>query len=175
MNLNQISQIKKELHQELKNKEILDIIVFGSAVKGKVNPNDIDIAIITSKSSTIKKDNFHISILKPEDFFLNPPSIVTTLLKEGFSLKNNKFLSEVYEFSNKILFKYELTNKNASEKVRIVYILHGKKNQIGLVEQNKGKWLTNQVFTVTPENQYLFEKFFQNFNINYTKNHILMH
>lgn len=175
MKSSHIYQIKKEFNKELEDKTILDIIVFGSLVKGKALPRDVDIAIITSKETSIKKDNYHISVLKPEDFFVDSPSIITTLLKEGYSLKNNKYLSENYGFTNKVLFKYELTAKTASEKVKIVNILHGKNKQKGMVEENKGIWLANQIFTTLPENQYLFEKLFQNLNINYTKSHILIH
>ena len=175
MNLNLISKLKKELHNELKDKEILDIILFGSAIKGKSQPNDFDIALITSKEKEITKENMHISRISPEEFFINPKSLITTLFKEGYSLKNNKFFSENYAFSNRVLFKYDLTNQNTSNKVKIVSILRGKNKQKGMVEENEGQWLANQIFTIPPEKQYLFEQFFQNFNIIYKKNNILMH
>ena len=46
MSLKDILKIKKDLKELIINKNILDIIVFGSFVKGKLNPNDIDIALI---------------------------------------------------------------------------------------------------------------------------------
>ena len=101
--------IKKKLDKLLKDKEILDIILFGSFVKGKSLPNDIDIAIVTDKEIKPELAGFHISIIKPEEFFKNPPSIVHTLFREGYSLKNNKSVAELYRFSSNILFVYELS------------------------------------------------------------------
>lgn len=174
MNSNLLSRVRAEFCNELKNKEILDIILFGSAIKGKAMPNDMDIAIISDKELKISKNNFHISMIKPKDFFINRPSIIPTLLKEGYSLRNKKLLSELYGLSNKVLFKYELKDHSPSKKVKAVFVLRGKNKQKGMVEENGGEWLANQIFIVPPENQHIFEQFFQNFNIKYIKTHLLM-
>jgi len=174
MNSKRLSLIKNKLKKYLKDKEILDIIVFGSAVKGKVAPQDIDIAVITDKQK-IEISGFHVSILKPGEFFINPPSIIHTLLREGYSLKNKCSFSQIYKFSNKILFKYELTNLKPSLKVKIVNILRGKNKEKGLVKENNGEWLANQVFIVQVENENIFEKLFLNFQIKFKKFYILMH
>ncbi|MFA4953268.1 MAG: nucleotidyltransferase domain-containing protein [Candidatus Pacearchaeota archaeon] len=175
MKLNKISQIKNKLKNYLKNKEILDIIVFGSTIKGKSLPRDIDIAIITEKDISIPIPEFHVSIIKPKDFFVNIPSLINTLLREGYSLKHDKYLAETYKFSNKVLFTYQLTNLNSSRKVKIVNFLRGKNNQTGLVKQNQGEWLANQVFVVPIETDYLFEQFFLNLRVKYQKSFILIH
>ena len=67
-----ILSIKNKLKKYLKDRDILDVIVFGSVVKGKAMPNDIDIAIISNKEMKISIKGFHISLLKSEDFFHNP-------------------------------------------------------------------------------------------------------
>ncbi|MBS3092510.1 nucleotidyltransferase domain-containing protein [Candidatus Pacearchaeota archaeon] len=175
MNLKILQLIKDKLKDLLKDKEILDIILFGSAIKGKFLPNDFDIAIITDKKLNIVIESFHISILKSRDFFINPPSLVHTLIREGYSLKHNKFLSEIYKFSNRTLFIYDLTSLNNSNKVKIVNALRGKNKEKGLVEQNNGKWLANQVFTVPLEYDEFFEKFFINFKVKFNKFYILIH
>lgn len=167
--------IKNKLKNYIKNKEVLDVILFGSIVKGKSFPNDVDVAFITNKKIKVEIDGFHVSILSPEDFFINIPSIVHTLIREGYSLKYNKTLSELYKFSNKVLFTYELTNLNNSSKVRVVNALRGKNKEKGLVEQNGGKWLANQVFIVPLEYDSLFEKLFINFKVKFNKYYILIH
>ena len=164
--------IKNKLKNYLKDKEILDIIVFGSAIKGKTLHRDIDIAIITNKKIAI--EGFHVSLLKPEEFFINPPRIIHTLFREGFSLKKNKFFSDIYNFSNKVLFKYELTKLSPSKKVMVVNILRGK-NERGVVEENNGEWLANQVFFAPVENEYIFERLFVNFGIKFKKFYVLIH
>lgn len=175
MNLKILSLLRNKLKQYLKNKEIIDIIVFGSAVRGKALPRDIDIAIITKKEIKIDIPKFHVSILKPEDFFVRPPSIIHTLFREGYSLKNKKFFSQIYKFSNKVLFRYELTNLRPSIKVKVVNILRGKNKEKGLVKENRGEWLTRQVFLVPVGKDYVFEKFFLNFKIKFNKYFVLIH
>lgn len=170
-----ILSIKNKLGKYLKDKNVLDIIVFGSLMKGKTSPNDIDIAIITKEDINVNIPNFHISLLKPEDFFINPPSIVHTLLREGYSLKNERPFCQIYKFSNKVLFKYELTNLKLSMKVKIVNILRGKNKEKGLVEESKGEWLANQVFFVPVGNEHILEKFFLNFKIKFNKYYVLIH
>lgn len=166
---------KHKLSKLLKDKEILDIIVFGSAIKGKASPNDIDIAIISDKSFSPGIEGYHVSQISPREFFLSHPTLASTLLKEGYSLKHNCFLSEKLRFKPRILFSYSLSDLSASKKVQFVNILRGKSGTKGLIEESKGEWLANQVFVLPIENDYLFEKLFQNFNIKYKKSYILMH
>ncbi|MBI2630003.1 nucleotidyltransferase domain-containing protein [Candidatus Pacearchaeota archaeon] len=173
MNL-EILQIKNKLKNYLNDKRILDIIIFGSAVKGKAMPNDIDIAIICNEDIKIDINNFHISVLKSEDF-LKPISIINTLFREGYSLKYNMPFSEVHKFSSKVLFRYELSGLNSSTKVKVVNFLRGKGNSSGIVKENKGEWLANQVFLIPITNEHIFEKFFINFNVKYKKFFILIH
>jgi len=170
-----ISLIKKEFKEYLKNKKILDILVFGSIIKGKTLPKDIDIAVITNEKIDINIPRFHIIFLKPEDFFINPPSLVHTLLREGYSLKNKRFLAESYKFSNKILFAYELKNLKASLKVKVVNILRGKNKEDGMITKNNGAWLANQVFIVPIEYDYIFERFFLHFGVKFKRYYLLMH
>lgn len=167
--------IKSKLKKYLKRKDILDIIVFGSSVKGKALPNDVDVAVISNVKIAIEVLGFHVSFLKPIDFFVNPPSIVNTLFREGYSLKKNKSFSEVYGFSNNILFKYELIGLNSSLKVKIVNLLRGKGKDKGIVEENNGKWMANQVFLVPIDKEHIFEKFFINFKIKHNKFYVLIH
>lgn len=169
-----ISWVKNKLKKYLNDKDILDIIVFGSAVKGKENPGDVDIAIITGKEFKIDLSGFHVSVLKPEDFF-KTVSLSHTLLREGYSLKNEKSFSEMYKFSNKVLFKYELISLNPSLKVKVVNVLRGKNKEKGMVEENLGEWLSNQVFLSPVEKEYLFESFFLKMGVKFNKFFVLIH
>lgn len=175
MDLKILSLAKNRLEKYLKEKDILDIIVFGSSVKGKASPEDIDIAVISDKEISLSIQDFHVSILKPRDFFVNPPAIINTLLREGYSLKNNKPFSEIYKFSSKCLFSYSLSGANPSLKVKIVNILRGKNGSSGLVNENGGEWLANQVFLVQVGKENIFEKIFLNFKIKFKKSYILIH
>ena len=96
------------------------------------------------KINSIK--GFHISVITAKEFFINSPSIIHTLIREGYSLKNKKFISENFRFSNKVMYSYVLTSLSPSNKVRLVNILRGKMGEKGIVESNNGKWIANQVF-----------------------------
>jgi len=175
MNLKILSKLKKELKKLIEDKEILDIIIFGSVVKGKAQPRDIDIALITEKEKKIYIKGYHISIIRPNEFFTNPPMLANTLLREGYSIKHNKPLSEVYNFKNRVLFKYDLAGFKSAEKVKIVNILHGKNKGKGMVEENGGEWLANQVFILPIESEYILERFLINSGVKFKKYLILMH
>ncbi len=166
---------KNRLNKYIKDKEILDVILFGSSVKGKSFPEDIDAVLISKKEIKAEVSGFHIIVLSPEDFFINPPSIVNTLLREGYSLKNKKPFSENYKFHAKILFVYGLKGMSLSNKVKIVNILRGKVNDNGMVKEYGGEWLANQVFIMPVENENIFEKFFLNFKVKFMKSYLLMH
>lgn len=174
MNSKDFVKTKKKLKKLVNKKEVLDVVLFGSSVKGKFNPNDIDVAIITKKEIESELSNeFHTSLVSIEDFF-KPIPLINTLLREGFSIKHNKPFSEVFNFSNKSLFIYDLKKLPNTKKVKLVNILHGKKNK-GLVEQNNGKWLSRQIFLVPVENETIFMELFSKFKIKYTKSYVLIH
>lgn len=177
MNL-EIKSIRNKLNKIIKKEDILDVILFGSAIKGKPVPGDIDVAVISENeivSNLFNMDEFHFSFLKPLDFFKRRITLLNTLFREGYSLKFNKSFSELYGFRNKVLFIYELKGLSNSKKVKIVNILRGKKSSKGLVVENNGNWLANQVFIVPVSSEYIFEKFFVSLGIKFTKHYALMH
>lgn len=106
------------------NKDLIDIIIFGSFVKGG-SPKDIDIALLLKNkidiSSTKKeiKNIFKIDIdiqLIYLDSIYSP--IWLSLIKEGFSVNKNKYLYELYKIKPMALFKYSLEKLNNVQKVQ---------------------------------------------------------
>ena len=75
MQVELINKLKKEFEHILKNKEIFDIIIFGSSITDKLNPTDIDIAFIYKNENKTKLDKiperYHISQISYNDFFEN--------------------------------------------------------------------------------------------------------
>src|SRR3989338_4393219 len=177
-----LSLIKNKLKNLFSDKKIIDIILFGSAIKGKLIPGDIDVAVILyekpskeffEKINSIK--GVHISAITAKEFFINSPSIIHTLVREGYSLKNKKFISENFRFSNKVMYSYVLTSLSPSNKVRLVNILRGKSGEKGIVESNNGKWIANQVFISPLNSEKIFDELFDNFKVNFNKKDILIH
>jgi len=175
MNLKEISKIKAELAELLKDKSLQDAVIFGSFAKGKPDYKDIDVLIISDKKTEKDIRGFHLTCMTPDELLTKFPLMLNTLLREGYSLKHNQKFSEYFRFKSEVLFFYELTSLKASEKVKIANCLHGKANSKGLVEENSGRWISRQVFAVPPESSSIFEKIFLNFNIKFQKSYILTH
>ena len=174
MNSKLLSQIKSDLKFLLKNPEIIDIILFGSALKGKANPKDIDIALISENQKIYDIEGFHTSIINPKEFVQKPSSLITTIIQEGYSLKNNNYFAELLRFKTKMMYIYKLNNLENSKKVKIVRILRGNNQEKGMVSKYEGEWLSNQVFLIPPESDYVFQEFFVKNNINFKKKNILI-
>ena len=113
--------MSKKLNKYLKERirgidltEIADILLFGSAAKGKEFPKDIDICIIFRKrvlreliqdiESKTKNFNIHISSLTIDNFFRKPHSLVKTLLTEGISILSGKPFIQNFGFSSYVLY-----------------------------------------------------------------------
>ena len=58
MNSKSLLLIRNKLKKYLKDRNILDIIIFGSAVKGKAEPRDVDVAVIIKKDSNCLTPHF---------------------------------------------------------------------------------------------------------------------
>ncbi len=174
MNLKELPRIKSKLKEFLEDKEVIDVIIFGSFVKGKAEPADIDVLIITEKYFKKEIGKFHLNFMNLRELFLKFPLMMNTLLREGYSLKHNKNLSEYFRFQNKIIFSYSLKNLNASKKVKVVNILRGIGKRKGLVEESRGEWLANQVFIINPEHNNIFEKLLLNFKVKFTRKSVLI-
>ena len=75
-----LSLIKNKLKNLFSDKKVIDIILFGSAIKGKLIPGDVDIAAILYEKPSkefLEKINsikgFHISVITAKEFFINSP------------------------------------------------------------------------------------------------------
>lgn len=116
-----------ELRRLLKTyKEVCDFIIFGSAVKDKLEPRDVDIAIITEHEKTgligeigLKLDKFgkiDLEILNPTKMYAN--KLYYTILLEGFSVRFNRFLPELAGIKPMGLYTYDLKGMKQTEKAQ---------------------------------------------------------
>jgi len=157
-----LKKMSKKLLSYLKEKlkkadlaEIVDIFLFGSAVKGKEFPQDIDLCIIFRKKiidktiadieNKLKGLNVHISSLSIDNFFKKPHPLIKTLLIEGVSILNKKPFAENFGFSAYSLYSYSLSKLKPSKKVRFIYLLKGR-NSIGIVKKFDGEWIADTCF-----------------------------
>jgi len=107
-------------------KSVYDFIIFGSAVKGKMNPNDMDIAVITSTidpaiigeiktgiDSEIR--SAHVQVINYGDFLRS--KLPYYMLLEGYSVKEGDFISGKLKVSRKVLYTFDLQEMAQTKKV----------------------------------------------------------
>ena len=111
-----MAELKRNLKRILKKyKALADIIVFGSYVKGRKNPKDIDFALMVKEKDLdlarqIKQElpgmNVHLEFIRTGELYSNP--LFISLLNEGYSIREGAFLRDILGISPKRLYKYDL-------------------------------------------------------------------
>lgn len=146
-------------------KALDDIILFGSAVKGKIDPNDIDLALLIKKEAEITKIKGDIKLISINadieiiDSIYSPLWVV--LVREGFSVRKNKFLYEIYGLEPVVLYKYSLKKLNPTEKVQFT---RGIKR---VLKDTMGKILSRTVVLVPISKKIEFDEFLSTWNLFY--------
>jgi predicted nucleotidyltransferase len=136
-------------------KEIEDIIIFGSYMKSKENYNDIDVLIIFKT-----KINKKIEVKLKEKFNLKKIDLNSTTLKdldennfiaqegiylEGKSLITEKSVSEKWGFKSIAFINYDLKKIKGSNRTRFYYALQGRNDQEGYLEKVGAKRYSENV------------------------------
>ena len=180
-------KLKKYLKQWKKDKTIFDIVIYGSFVMGKENPNDIDVAVIFN-SGTLKERLVKLQDIKRNiklDIKLDIKSVLLEeLFKEEFFGRTGIFFEgqsifDEISFSKKIgfesfsMFTYNLRNKNHNEKVKFNYILSGR-NNIGLIKKLKGRQISPGVIYMPIFSSCRFEEILILHKIDYIKKEVLV-
>jgi predicted nucleotidyltransferase len=174
--LSEWQELKKNLKQLLKKyHNIRDIIVFGSFLKSKPHPKDLDLALIVNKKDTglsgeVKSDlktlKLDIEILLPEDLYQTRLGL--SLITEGFSIRNEKFLRELLNIIPKKIYIYELKHLNQTQKV-----LFGRGLKTTLKQVNGVKIGSGSVM-IPIEETGQFEDFLQTWDLKYkTKEYLV--
>ena len=178
----EVSSLKKKVFK-LVSKNILDVVIFGSFVKDKTNPKDIDLAIIFRDAinrETLKKfqeslgERYHISSLVADQFFTKPHSLAKTLLFEGISLISNKRISDNFDLQPCTLYTYDLKKEASSKKVRLVYLLKGRSKSKGIIEQFKGRYISPSSFMIPVEKDEEMLEIFRKWEIKFYRKRILL-
>lgn len=171
-----ISKIKK-----FKTKDIFDILVYGSIVRGKEKINDIDIAIVLNEKESVNEKLELAEKLKSQlDFLdinvdvkaidlsdLEDSSFIArqAILAEGYSLIDEKFLNEKFGFKAFVIFNYSLKGLTYSEKKMFYYALKGRRNQKGLLELKGAEMLGDCIIKVLLVDSEEFNELFKRKNI----------
>ena len=176
-----IKTLKSKLKNYLKNKNIFDIILVGSYLKDKEDPNDIDLIVVFAERGLkiIEELTFQVKesirgVVGDKEIHIEPivisnlfkEKIFSFILHEGFSIKNNKYFSELTGFNAFSLFTFSLNNLSKIEKVKFSQALYGRKNN-GLLYEEKGKSLGKGSFIVPIQKQELFKEMLDKWKVKY--------
>ena len=164
-----MKDLAKKLKALLKKYEILeDIIFFGSFVKGKSKPKDIDIALLVhekGKTDIIEDDilklldkKIDFTVLSIKDIY---SSVWLSLLKEGYSVLKNKYLHELYDVTPCILYKYSLKTLTPVQKVQFDRGLNK------ILKEVKGTRLIRTVVIIPLSESGKFEAFLKTWKMEY--------
>lgn len=119
-----MAELKRNLKKILKKYDVVeDIIIFGSFVKGRDIPKDIDLAFIVKEKDIklvqlIKKElnlnKAHLEFINIEDLYSN--SLFLSLINEGYSIKKDNFLRKILKTTPMRLYTYDLKHLDKSKK-----------------------------------------------------------
>lgn len=183
-----MKKLKKNLLSLLKKEKFLvDIFLFGSALKNKEKPNDVDlIALFRDKDYEqiesilykIKKIGEALKIdIHMEPIIidtLHSQKVYASILHEGFSIKNMKHLSEMLGFKSFILITYNLKDKKSSDKVRFSYALYGRKKGEGVLKSLNGEEVGRGSILVPVEKYEIIKEFLKQWDVKYSKERVTL-
>src|SRR3989338_1334913 len=132
-----------ELKKRYKN--ISDIIIYGSFIRGNHNADDIDFS----------------------DFLDSKFLARQGIIGEGYSLFDKQFLHEKFGFKTFAIFTYFMDKLTASQKKMLYYALKGRRGQKGILKEKGMEELKPGVIKVPINLEYEFEEILNQHKIRY--------
>lgn len=184
----ELSLITKKINKWIKQKKIVDIILFGSFMRGKLKPNDIDLCILIKDSDENKSLDLIDSLGKlMEQFpyksqiniltlgsFVSGNTLAKTLLNEGYSIKKKQKFSAVFGFQSKSLFVYTLKHFTPSKRVQFHYLLKGRYGSKGILKEVNGKFLGAGAIMIPSGQEDTLKEIFEGWDIKYNIERLLL-
>ena len=167
-------------------KEIIDIILFGSSVKGKEKPRDVDILILFKRKKNIdlaygfrkrlEKMGLVAEVISKTYKELFEASFVAreAILSEGYSLILRTFLANGLGYANLILFRYSLKGFTKSDRMRFYYSLYGRGNAKGMLKEFNAVKFSETVILCPVGSENGMKEYLDGWNIKYREFPILI-
>ena len=165
---------------------IEDIFIIGSSLKNKKFPNDLDLVVLfkdKSKNKEIQEilfeikenldfvDNVHLEPFFIEDLFSE--TLLLTILNEGYSIKNKKYIYEDLHVESFIMYSYTLSNLDKVQKVRFAQALYGRKKD-GLLYSEKGISIAFGSIMVPIHREEIFKDFFKKWKVKFSRKKVFV-
>ena len=173
-----MSSLAKKLKKN--NPGIVDLVLFGSAVRGKLEPGDIDIAVILRTKideELILKEfgtEYHVSFLNIESVFDPKKTLWGTLFQEGISLIQKTKISKVLGMSPFFIYWYNLSKLKYSDKIRFFYALKGRGKEKGMLKDVDGEAIGKGVLLIPAEKDEQIYSFFSTWHLPFHRKRILV-
>ena len=170
----------------LKTEGILDVILFGSVVRGKDEPNDIDLLVVYSskvdneKNYELRKNlekeglKVHVVAESYEKLFSSAFLSREGVLTEGYSLRNDSFVFASFGFSSMVFFRYYLRGKSDSDRMRFYYGLYGRGGEKGVLDSFGAVKFSDGVVTCPIEKVDDMRNFFRKWEIKFDEFSVLL-
>ena len=156
-----------------------DIILFGSVVRGKTKPTDVDILVLF-KNSVDKKTELevrkileshykNVSIISKTRDMISDPAFDAreSIFFEGISLLSGNVQSTTYGFSSLGMFRYDFKKWNKLEKTKFYYALNGRGTNQGIVTKLGCVKFSDNVVLVPLHNIEPFREFMELWRLEY--------
>ena len=175
----QLTKISNSFYKKHKE-SISDIILYGSFIRGKETPKDLDILILfknqidKDQEYDFKKQLKHItpkvSLISKTVKSVKESSFVAreSVIFEGYSLIHQKYISSDYNANQKGIFLYRTNNLPNNMKTRFYYALNGRNSVKGIVDQLNCIKLSDNVLLAPLENIERIKEFLTYWDIEYT-------
>jgi len=164
----------------IKKNNLIDVIIFGSVVRNKSNPDDIDLCIIgkdeeksldlidsLGKLLDAIKVKSHITFLT-SNRMISGDTLTKTLLNEGYSVIKGKSFSESIGLKNKSLFNYSLKKFSPSNRVRFHYMLNGRYGSKGILKEINGKIMGAGSIIIPTEKEDILTEIMNKWKVDYS-------
>ncbi|MDO8661476.1 MAG: hypothetical protein Q7K43_06300 [Candidatus Woesearchaeota archaeon] len=182
-----LEQLHKALKKFKNEKNLFDILLYGSTAQNSPNPKDTDILVIFKTGSLkerldcvqrIKKNissehNLDIQTVLLEELFSPNFFAKTGVFIDGISIIDNKPFCHKSGFVSNTIFVFDLKNKTHAQKVKFNYLLAGRTTP-GILKHLKGIRLAAGVIQVHSHNAREFEEILLKNAIQHTRKNVLV-
>jgi len=179
-----MSSIKNRIKAWIKKNKVIDVIIFGSSIRGKSAPSDLDLCILlqdTKENQSIdmvsslhnELDKFELKIqinILNSSSFIDGNTLAKTLLLEGFSVKNNEQFSKNFGLENKSTIIYSLKKFSPSRRVQFHYLLNGRYGSKGVLKELNGKMIAQGTISIDTFYEDKLKEIFDQWNVEYKIN-----
>ena len=163
-------------------KKVFDIVLYGSSVRGKGKPRDIDIMLILKnvdrkeyydmpymfrKEIEGKEIKVDVKGMFLEELFSPELLARQGLIIEGYSLIKKEYLGKMLGFDRFSLFVYSLKNLSLTGKTKFQYALKGRGDRKGVSSQLGGISIGIGSILIPVEKSELFKEFLARWEVNY--------